>query len=793
MNELQIEISSKETHTGLLSFTGCLTAILLYMGLCGTLFHAFLKNQDDTPVFLTSAAGSFSDVCILWIFGAAVILAAALLCRFRFGKIVGAGSVGAGFLISLFVLDLPGGLCSMFNRISLSLGSHMGKNLVLLSENEAAIPVALFWTCLMLSAGCVWVVRTGSAFLSWILFLLLLAADLGLKLSVPYICLILFLAGLFFLRFPSDLLLQPSRTGLALGCICFVICAASAAVGMSLADSISFSFLDSLHDKTSEALEAWRFGTKSGTGLPDGDFKELDSQVKTDRSMLRITMDQPDSYYLRGFVGTAYHSDGWKEPDPVSLSDGAELFYWLHRSGFYGLTQLSQAACLLDHDTASEAPVTINIEHTGASRKYLYAPYELLAGSPLPDPDGIGDVTLHSDAFRGLPQYTLTASHNQVKRYASLSALLKKQDEAGTDDNLEAYLTLESHYNAYVYEHFLDVPDDLRKIFSDLLGTASSGENPHTSYQKAKQTILSWLNENIQYAVVIPERKEGTDFLTEFLLDTKSGYDVHYASAAVMMMRYLGIPARYVEGYLISPEKAAGSEAGTSFELTELDSHAWAEIYQDGIGWIPFEVTPEYLGVMEQEDRIYGTGTDHEAISADSPNQTTPEDDSLEMTEDEHDDPQEEDEPEKKDSRITAIIRFVLLAFAVLLLILFLLLLTLRIIRGIRRYQSFRLKDRSQACKNLYTELHRVLGLLYSWTDCVMPSYFTDNIRTDLGEEMVLIYEDVLNICEKAAFSSHPITEEEYRMVFHFVRQTHKLLRKRIGFPKSLTCLIKDI
>lgn len=44
--------------------------------------------------------------------------------------------------------------------------------------------------------------------------------------------------------------------------------------------------------------------------------------------------------------------------------------------------------------------------------------------------------------------------------------------------------------------------------------------------------------------------KNGEDFVNKFLNETKKGYCTHFASAAVLMFRYMGIPARYVEGYV---------------------------------------------------------------------------------------------------------------------------------------------------------------------------------------------------------------------------------------------------
>ena len=66
------------------------------------------------------------------------------------------------------------------------------------------------------------------------------------------------------------------------------------------------------------------------------------------------------------------------------------------------------------------------------------------------------------------------------------------------------------------------------------------------------------------------------------------------------MFRYYGIPARYVEGYLITPQDIEGKQAGDTIEIPGTNGHAWTEIYVDGLGWIPLEMTPSYYGVMEE-------------------------------------------------------------------------------------------------------------------------------------------------------------------------------------------------
>ena len=77
---------------------------------------------------------------------------------------------------------------------------------------------------------------------------------------------------------------------------------------------------------------------------------------------------------------------------------------------------------------------------------------------------------------------------------------------------------------------------------------------------------------------------EDGDFIENFLTTSKIGHSVHFATAAALMFRYYGIPARYVEGYLITPQDIEGKQAGDTIEIPGTNGHAWTEIYVDGLG-----------------------------------------------------------------------------------------------------------------------------------------------------------------------------------------------------------------
>ncbi len=70
-----------------------------------------------------------------------------------------------------------------------------------------------------------------------------------------------------------------------------------------------------------------------------------------------------------------------------------------------------------------------------------------------------------------------------------------------------------------------------------------------------------------------------------FLETYKEGKCDHYATAATLLFRALGIPARFTVGYVVDVESAEWTE------VTSLQAHAWVEVYIDGMGWVYVEVT----------------------------------------------------------------------------------------------------------------------------------------------------------------------------------------------------------
>lgn len=141
--------------------------------------------------------------------------------------------------------------------------------------------------------------------------------------------------------------------------------------------------------------------------------------------------------------------------------------------------------------------------------------------------------------------------------------------------------------------------------------------------------VRQYLASNYEYTLEPGRVPEDSDFVTYFLTNSKKGYCVHFASSAVLMFRAAGIPARYVEGFVLTPEQIeqgeksvsddkwykevnsiGGSSEVTNYtvEVKDTASHAWVEIYLTGYGWLPVEVTPAYsgAGIMGTNDEDTG-------------------------------------------------------------------------------------------------------------------------------------------------------------------------------------------
>lgn len=326
---------------------------------------------------------------------------------------------------------------------------------------------------------------------------------------------------------------------------------------------------------------------------PEGDWTDRSARPDAQESMLNVTLSRPESLYLRTFTGAQYGPDGWQAEDRQTLAEQADLFYWLQKNGFFAQSQLSTLAGLVNFEAD---PLEVTLEYTGACRRNAAIPYELTADNSILTTTQLSDAELRNPGLRGRKTVTYTTDSNLVSHAYELLELLEERLD---DEALADYRAQETLYRAYVYDTALTVPAETAETIAEFLGEK---KDTMTSFE-AKNLILNCLNETAEYTDAPQLPPEDEDFVRAFLRELGGGDDVSYATAAVMMLRYFGIPARYAEGYLITPQAVENAGDGpVTVQLTAADAHAWAEYYEDGVGWVPFETCPPYLGVMAESD-----------------------------------------------------------------------------------------------------------------------------------------------------------------------------------------------
>ncbi|MDO4976045.1 MAG: transglutaminase domain-containing protein [Eubacteriales bacterium] len=312
--------------------------------------------------------------------------------------------------------------------------------------------------------------------------------------------------------------------------------------------------------------------------FPEGDLRRATKRELGNEIQISIDGVNSGYYYLKGFVGTIYADSSWKR-EAQALDDfetgiiggSNEFLNLFHDKGCSGWNQLAEMDSKEKKGNDTESVIEIHNRNT--NRKYLYLPYELTTSIKQLEKEGLatstsGEALLATGVF-GKKNY-------RIKRNSSIL----NQKITGTQK------TNSPEYNAYaeyVNRTCLILPREVKESLRMVLG----GSSMNGSYDTVAvvKRIRRWLKDHVTYDENPGEIPDGKDFASWFFEgEDARGYDIHYASAAVILFRYYGIPARYVEGYLVEDTSLISEQA----------FHAWPEIYVAGVGWIPVEVMESY-------------------------------------------------------------------------------------------------------------------------------------------------------------------------------------------------------
>ena len=323
------------------------------------------------------------------------------------------------------------------------------------------------------------------------------------------------------------------------------------------------------------------------------DLENLLSLPNRSSPVMQVTSDYRGTLYLRGSAYNRFTGSTWERGEEREW-DESVLYPYLRFNG------QSYSSYYL--------PIYQLSVKTTYREVQLFTAYEAMS---LP-PGGVltGDEYLRNADRRTAYTMTFTQPY-QVSRSGGVNL-----DMSG----------LNPEYEQWVQDNCLELPEETRQgvldwwqrqtgwDVSDVQATGESAitvdgfhivVNPGSSgfdslympYDAdwTAQTVAEQVSQCASYSRNPETLPEGADFCTWFLNEAETGYCVHYATAAVALLRAMGIPARYVTGYV------ANSVPGKSTEISNIQAHAWVEYFHLG-RWHMLEVTPgdatEFTGVM---------------------------------------------------------------------------------------------------------------------------------------------------------------------------------------------------
>lgn len=521
------------------------TALLLGGGMVLCLCRAFLPDQSPLPAFLICALSTaiFEGFFALrfrwkWVFFGGALLLFSGWAALGGGPFFPAAQWVKAFLLTFRGMPdaaLPYGDVA---RLALSLFfSFLGASL---SREESLAP-AVF---------CV----SGTAVLSFLLgdagfsavyllpgaagLLMLLARKKSLRFSALPVALLLSL--LAFLCLPARLQTAPS--------------------------------LEKTTRRIRQFVEDYLFFNEYRTAfsLKDAGYQPLDERLggraePENRSVMEVTAAHP--VLLRGRAYDAYSGLSWYDSlsarrylySSPRFASQRDLIFDLNRplNGEEGIAPESIRIHMLSQSpTTLFVPQHMRTVQLESERMVLY--YNLA-----------GELFLTRD-FQPGDTYTLT--------YLPLSP-----ENAATERLIEKGAQMEDPHYRQICDIYLSLPGHIQKEIYDIAEKAVQGAE--TPYEKAL-AIQKYLQRHYRYTLDVKEPPDSVDFAAWFLLGEKEGYCTYFATAMTVLCRIAGVPARYVTGYVASPDAS-----GVAL-VTGKEAHAWTEVYLNGFGWLDFDATP---------------------------------------------------------------------------------------------------------------------------------------------------------------------------------------------------------
>ncbi len=349
--------------------------------------------------------------------------------------------------------------------------------------------------------------------------------------------------------------------------------------------------------------ESKYFTSSSYSPFHSNDRLRLTSPSRSTKAILHVTKSITEKpLYLRGDIGIDFDGASWNSPvtdEPRDWAVSGLKDEWQPKlpSGFesYGFELYGSVA----------ETVRGSVEYLCDTDVIFSPAYDVtLAAYNRPNTDIFGDFAAR--------RQTGDANGDVMNFTAFVPSYLDASDE--DDFNVAALIltvcqrleqsNIEQNYSDYVKQHYLSVSEEMKSKLEDFTSRVNLSKEiqnfkehyeeyaglTNNSYEVRTKldsfytaaAISEFLKSNYTYS--LDARINSRDPVMSFLNDTKSGHCALYASSMTLLLRNMGIPARYCTGFAASADSAFQT-------LRSKDLHAWCEVYFDELGWVTFDPT----------------------------------------------------------------------------------------------------------------------------------------------------------------------------------------------------------
>ncbi|HZP26158.1 MAG TPA: transglutaminase domain-containing protein [Dehalococcoidia bacterium] len=336
----------------------------------------------------------------------------------------------------------------------------------------------------------------------------------------------------------------------------------------------------------------------------------------TERELLNVKLEDPNykgPILLRGTTYDRYSAGGWEVGDRVDVPISASLSSKLNQ-------RLQNSA--VDGELL---PLTIRVDAKSVVGTVIFTPGQPV-GATIP-----GQLRVARDSLITLPVASrFRASDDEILSQlpADLAGLTVERDASGRPQNIlalsksdpalpdatsarpqqpllkgQSYQVLGfipnvsstdlrnagAAYPDWVQTRYTQLPASLPQRVRDLAQEITATASDPYDATKQIESYLRGYTINLKPGQTPP----GRDTVDYFLFDLKEGYFNYNASAMVVMLRSLGIPARMAVGFVLDNQTTINPDG--SFTIRDRNAYAWAEVYFPQYGWIDFNPAPDRL------------------------------------------------------------------------------------------------------------------------------------------------------------------------------------------------------